>query len=89
MTITTDLNAWYVELKGYNDSNTAKAKFQEIMWTIDQYLDELATMNQAGEFDKLPDSTKTKLIWAWQQLDTVRDTLKADADFIEALDWRP
>jgi len=89
MTITTDLNAWWAVLSNYEESNSAKAKFQEIMQTIDQYLNELAEMNSNGDFDQLPASVKAKFIWAWTQLDNARDTVKADADFMEAIGWRP
>jgi len=89
MTITTDLDAWWGTLTDYEESNTSKAKFQEIMTTIDQYLDELEAMNAVGDFNMLPATVKTKFIWAWQQLNTVRSTLKGDADFMEALSWRP
>ena len=89
MTITTDLDTWWDELDSYNNSNSAKAKFQDIMSQIDQQLDELQQMNADGEFDKLPATVKAKFVWAWGQLDAVRDTLKADSDFMEALAWRP
>ena len=89
MSITTDLDAWFVNLTDYNESNSAKAKFQEIMSTIDQMLDELQTMNANGDFDQLPASCKTKAIWMWTQLDTARNTIKADADAMEFIGWRP
>jgi len=89
MSIATDLDAWWAELSDYQESNTAKAKFQNIMATIDQMLDELQTMNSNGDFDQLPASWKAKAVWAWQQLDATRDTVKADAEFMEGINWRP
>ncbi|NIT61119.1 MAG: hypothetical protein GWN00_34425 [Aliifodinibius sp.] len=89
MSITSDLDTWWAEVDGYNDSNAAKAKFQDLMAEIDRNLDELAQMNTNGEFDKLPASWRTKAIWAWQQLDTARDTVKADAEFMEGINWTP
>jgi len=89
MTITSDLNAWWDELSDYEESNTAKAKFQEIMIAIEQYLNELAQMNSNGDFDKLPPAVKSKFVWAWNQLDSARDTVKADSDFMEAITWKP
>lgn len=89
MSIQTDLDAWWVQISDYNESNAAKARFQEVMGEIDRKLDELQTMYAAGDYDKLPTSVKNKFVWAWQQLDAVRDTLKADADFMAALSWTP
>lgn len=89
MSITTDLNAWWAELSDYTESNTAKAKFQDIMNTIDQMLDELQTMNANGDFDQFPVSCKTKAIWMWQQLDAARNTIKADAEAMEFIGWQP
>jgi len=89
MTITSDLDAWWAQLKDYDESNAAKAKFQELMIEIDSNLDELAAMNTDGDFDILPASWKAKAIWAWQQLDAARDTVKADAEFMEGLNWKP
>ena len=89
MGITEDLDLWWSEVDGYNDSNAAKAKFQDLLMQIDQNLDELAQMNADGEFDKLPDSWKAKALWAWQTLDAARDTVKADAEFMEGINWRP
>ena len=89
MSITTDLDAWWAELSDYTESNTAKAKLQDIMTTIDQMLDELQTMNTNGDFDQLPASCKAKAIWMWAQLDNARDTIKADADAMEFIGWRP
>ena len=87
--VTTDLNEWWVAHQDYQESNTAKAKFQDIMATIDQMLDELKTMNDNGDFDRLPASSKTKAIWMWTQLDAARDTIKADAEAMEFIGWRP
>ena len=39
MSITTDLDAWWAEHQDYQESNSAKGKFQDIMSTIDQMLD--------------------------------------------------
>ena len=89
MSITTDLDAWWADLKDYQESNSAKAKFQEIMSTIDQMLDELKAMYDAGDYNQLPDSVKTKFVWAWGQLDDARDTVKADSDFMTAINWKP
>jgi hypothetical protein len=89
MTVTSDLDAWWAELKDYDESNAAKAKFQELMIAFEQSLDELQQMNADGEFDKLPASWKAKALWAWQQFDNARDTVKADAEFMEGLNWRP
>jgi len=89
MSVTTDLNTWWAELSDYQESNSSKAKFQDIMATIDQMLDELKTMNDNGDFDQLPSSWKAKAVWAWQQLDAARDTVKADAEFMEGINWRP
>ena len=89
MSITTDLDAWWVAHQDYIESNKAKGKFQDIMTTIGQMLDELQTMNTNGDFDQLPASCKTKAIWMWQQLDAARDTIKADAEAMEFIGWRP
>jgi len=89
MSITTDLNTWWTTKQAYDDSNAAKAELQRIMAEIDQSLDKLQAMNAAGKFNQLPASVKAEFIAAWTALDTVRDTLKADAGFIEALNWRP
>ena len=89
MTITQDLDAWWTTVSDYNESNSAKAKFQEIMSSIDQQLDELSAMNTAGDFDELPASWKAKAIWAWGQLDAARDAVKGDAEFMEGINWRP
>ena len=89
MSITTDLDAWWAELSDYQESNKAKGVFQDIMNTIDQILDELQTMNDNSDFNQLPASWKAKAIWAWQQLDAARNTVKADAEFMEGILWRP
>lgn len=89
MSISSDLDLWWVQISDYNESNAAKAKFQEIMWEIDEKLNELETMYGRGDFDKLPTSVKNKFVSAWSQLDAVRDTLKADVDFMSALNWTP
>ena len=89
MTITQDLDGWWAEHTGYGESNVAKARFQEIMAEIDRRLDELESMNTAGSFDKLPASVITEFTSAWSQLNTVRNALKADAAFMEAIGWRP
>ena len=90
MTTTTDeLNAWWKIIKDYDESNAAKAKFQDIMTEIDRNLDELYAMNAAGDFDKLPPTVKAKFTWAWAQLDAVRDILKVDEEFMGAVNWRP
>jgi hypothetical protein len=89
MSITTDLDAWWTAKTAYDDSNEAKAEFQRIMGEIDRSLDELAAMNAAGKFNQLPATVKAEFTAAWIALDTVRDTLKADAGFMEALNWRP
>lgn len=89
MTITEDFNAWWEELKGLNESNSAKARFQDLMIEIDNNLNELAQMNADGKFDELPASWKARALWAWQQLDTARDTIKADDDFMEGINWTP
>jgi hypothetical protein len=59
------------------------------MNNIDRGLNELQTMYTAGDFDKLPASVKAKFVSAWSQLDTVRNALKADVDFMAALSWVP
>jgi len=41
------------------------------------------------EGHKLPASWRTKALWAWQQLNTARDAIKADPDFMEGINWRP
>ena len=89
MTITTDLNTWWTTKQAYDNSNAAKAEFQRIMGEIDQSLDKLATMNAEGKFNQLPASVKNEFVAAWTALDTVRDSLKADAGFMEALNWTP
>ena len=90
MTTTTDeLDAWWEIIQDYNQSNSAKAVFQDIMEQIDRNLDELYKMNAAGDFNKLPPTVKAKFTWAWTQLDAVRDTLKADVEFMGAVNWRP
>ena len=86
--VTTELNEWWVAHQDYQESNTAKAKFQDIMNTIDQMLDELKTMNDNSDFNQLPASWKAKALWAWQQLDAARNTVKADAEFMEGINWR-
>ena len=87
--ISDDLDAWWEELLDYSESNAAKAKFQDLMIQFEQNLNELQEMNAEGEFDKLPASWKAKAIWAWQQFDAARDIVKADADFMEGLNWTP
>jgi len=89
MTITNDLNTWWAELSDFQRGNKAKAQFQDTMNTIDQMLDELKIINDSGDFDQLPPSWKAKALWAWQQLDAARDTVKADAEFMEGINWRP
>jgi uncharacterized protein YjgD (DUF1641 family) len=87
--ISDDLDTWWAELSDYEESNSAKAKFQEIMQSFDQALNELSDMNAAGDFDQLPASWKARAVWAWQQFDAARDIVKADADFMEGINWRP
>lgn len=87
--ITTDLDAWWAAHQDYTGSNTAKAKFQDIMGAINRELDDLQTMNINGDFDQLPASWKAKAIWAWGQLDAARNTVKADTDFMEGINWTP
>lgn len=89
MTISTDLDLWWAEHQNYTESNAAKARFQDIMGEIDNRLTELQTMYANGDFDKLPATVKSEFISAWTQLDTVRQALKNDAGFMEALAWRP
>lgn len=89
MTITTDLDAWWAVKLAYDDSNSAKAEFQQIMGEIDRSLNELAAMNAAGKFNQLPATVKAEFVAAWQALNTVRNNLKADAGFMEALNWTP
>jgi hypothetical protein len=83
------LDAWWVIKQDYDESNAAKAEFQNTMSMFEQGLDRLQQMNAAGDFDQIPAIVKTKWLWAWQQWDTVRDTLKADAEFMASLNWRP
>ena len=89
MSITTDLDAWWAEKLDYDESNTAKARFQDLMISFDQNLDELSQMNTNGDFDQLPSSWKAKAVWAWQQFSAARDTVKADSEFMEGINWRP
>lgn len=89
MSITTDLDAWWVTKTAYDDSNAAKAEFQRIMGEIDNSLNELAAMNAAGKFNQLPATVKAEFTAAWVALDAVRDSLKADVGFMEALNWTP
>lgn len=89
MSITSDLDAWWAEHQDYQESNLAKAKFQDIMTLIDQKLDELQVMNTNGDFNQLPASSKTVAVWGWTQLDNARNALKANADFMEFIGWRP
>jgi len=89
MSIESDLDAWWATLSDYNESNSAKERFQRLMRDFDEALDELEAMNSAGEFDQLPASVKSKMIWAWQQFDAARDTVKADADVIDIIQWTP
>lgn len=89
MSTTTELDAWWAIKTDYDESNKAKGKFQDIMNTMDQMLDELQTMNANGNFDQLPASWKAKAIWAWGQFNTTRNTVKADAEFMEGINWRP
>ena len=88
MSITTDLNAWWVVHQDYQESNSAKGDFQNTMSTFDQMLDELKRKNDNGDFDQLPASSKAVAVWAWQQWNTVRNTVKANADFLEFIGWR-
>ena len=87
--ISDDLDTWWEELSDYEESNASKAKFQEVMQSFDQGLNELSAMNANGDFDQLPASWKAKAVWAWQQFDAARDAVKADADFMEGINWRP
>ena len=89
MSITTDLDAWWVEHQDYQESNSAKAKFQDIMNTIDEKLDRLQAKNANGDFDQLPASSKAAAIWGWTQLDNARNAVKANAAFMEFIGWRP
>ena len=84
-----DLDTWWGELQAYSKANSAKAKFQETMRSIEKHLDSLADMNADGDFDGLPASVKAKFIWAWGQLDAARDTIKADSEFMDAINWTP
>ena len=83
------LDGWWAELQDYEESNSAKAKFQDVMNMFDSGLNELEAMNTAGDFDQIPAVIKAKWLWAWQQWDAVRDTLKADDEFMASLTWRP
>jgi len=87
--IETDLDAWWAVLKDYNESNDSKAVFQTLMGNINDNLNKLKEKNDAGDFDMMPASVKAKWVWAWQQLDAARDTVKADPEFMASLEWRP
>lgn len=87
--VTIDLNTWWADVCDHNESNQAKAELQDIMIMIDEELDRLQAMNANSDFDKLPASWKAKAIWAWGILDAARDTVKADAEFMEGINWRP
>lgn len=89
MGVSEDLDSWWAEKQSYDESNTAKAEFQDTMTDIDRHLDVLEASYNAGDYDKLPQSVKTKFIWAWGQLNTARNTIKADADFMAAISWKP
>lgn len=89
MGITEDLNTWWDILKDYKASNSARLKFVGMMSEIDTALNVLQDMNQNGDFDELPESWRTKAIWAWQQLDNARQTIKADGEFMEGINWTP
>jgi len=83
------LDAWWGIKQDYDESNTAKAEFQSTMWSFEEGLNRLEQMNNDGDFDQMPALVKAKMIWAWQQWDAVRDTLKADADFMAIIEWKP
>lgn len=89
MAVTEDLDAWWVQITDYNESNAAKATFQSTMRNIDEQLNELQRAYAAGEYDKLPLSVKNKFVWAWQQLNTARNAVKADTEFMAAINWTP
>ena len=89
MSISTDLDTWWADYTDFQESNTAKGKFQEIMLQIDEQLNKLSDMNTNGDFDELPSNWKTKAVWAWGQLNTARNTVKADAGFMEGINWKP
>ena len=89
MTITSDLNSWWATLSDYNESNSAKAKFQDIVREIDKMLNDLQSMNSAGDFNSLPSSAKAKAIWIWQQLNAARNAVEADAEAMEFIKWTP
>lgn len=89
MGIIEDLNAWWIQLQDYEESNSAKAKFQDIMSSIDRMLTELEDMYNAGDFSKLPVSVQTEFVWAWGQLDAVRQACLARTAFMQALEWTP
>ena len=89
MTIKPDLDAWWVVLTDYNEANAAKARFQDLMWQFEGALDELETMNGTGDFDQLPASVKAKMVWAGQQFAAARNTVKADSDVIDIIQWTP
>ena len=89
MTITSDLNSWWATLSNYNESNSAKAKFQDIVREIDQMLNELQQMSAQGDFDSLPAAAISKATWIWQQLNAARNAVKADAGAMEFINWTP
>ena len=89
MTIQQDLDAWWAEITDLQEGNSAKAVFQDVMTSLDENLDKLDEMNNNGDFDSLPASVKAKMVTGWQALDGVRDSLKADADFMAVISWRP
>ena len=84
-----DLDAWWAEINTFQEANSAKGAFQTLMTDIDRNLDLLQKMNADGDFDGLPASWRAKALWAWQTLDTARDTVKADAEFMAGIEWRP
>jgi len=84
-----DLTVWWQTIVDVEQGNAAKAQFQTTMQSLDDGLNTLKTAYDAGDYNQLPASVRTKFVWAWSQLNTVRNTLKADAEFMAALNWRP
>ncbi len=89
MTITSDLNDWWVDVEDFNESNAAKAAVQDLVNSVNGMLSQLLAMNAAGDFDSLPTSGKDAAITIFQKYNAASNWVAGDSDSQEFLDWTP
>jgi len=85
-TVTDEFDVWWEEKKTlYDNPNSAKASLQNFI----RAYDEVKQHKDAGDFNNFPTTWKAKALAAWNNFSPVLEAMKADAEFMEGIEWRP